>query len=141
MGFSLHLIRVEIGRLFVEDIVALSIPIVLLLCIAGVSVLRLRYRHLDRLAAQETIRGAIERGQVLTPELVAQLADLDSKHADLRRGVISIAVALAIVAFAFAVGEEDAVGPLTGIAALPFLLGLAYVGLHWFGRSRDVAAV
>jgi Domain of unknown function (DUF6249) len=117
------------------------VPVVFLLSIAGFFSLRLRYRHLYRLAAQETIRGAIERGQPLTPELVAQLTGLDPSNGDLRRGVISIAIAIAIGAFAFAVGEDDALGPLTGIAAFPFLIGIAYLGLHRFSGTRDGAAV
>jgi len=117
------------------------VPIVFLLSIAGFFCLRLRYRHLDRLAAQETIRGAIDRGQPLTPELVAQLVGHDPSDGDLRRGVISIAIAIGIAAFAFAVGEDDAVGPLTGIAAFPFLLGVAYLGLHRFSGKGDSAAV
>jgi hypothetical protein len=125
----------------VEDVIAVSIPIVLFVAVAAVAAARLRYRHLDRLAAQETIRSAIERGQALTPELVAQLTEPDPKNADLRRGVVSIAIAIAIAAFAYFVGEEDAFGPLTGIAAFPLLVGLAYVGLHWFGRARDATAV
>ena len=72
------------------------VPVVFLLSLAGFFCLRLRYRHLYRLAAQETIRGAIERGQPLTPELVAQLTGLDPSHGDLRRGVISIAIAIAM---------------------------------------------
>jgi hypothetical protein len=54
---------------------------------------------------------------------------------------VSIAIAIATAAFALGVGEPDALGPLTGIAAFPLLVGLAYVGLHWFGRSRDVTAI
>jgi len=120
----------------VEDVLALSIPIVFVLAVAGVFALRLRYRHLDRVAAQATIRDAIERGQALSPDLVALLTETNSGHGDLRRGVISIAIALAIVAFAFAVDEPDALRPLTGIAAFPMIVGLAYLGLHRFARPR-----
>jgi len=120
----------------VEDIIAVSIPIVLVLAVAGVAALRLRYRHLDRVAAQATIQGAIERGQSLTPELVAHLTELDSGRGDLRRGAISIAIALAIFVFALAIGEQDALRPLAGIAAFPLLVGLAYLGLYRFGRAR-----
>ena len=49
-------------------------------------------------------------------------------------------MALAIVTFAYAIGDEEAVGPLSGIAAFPFMLGVAYFGLHWFAASRDGAA-
>jgi len=122
-----------------EDIVALLIPIIAFVSIASVFALRLRYQHLDRLSAQETIRSAIDRGQALTPELVAHLTDVSPRHGDLRRGIISIAVALAIVTFAYAIGDEEAVGPLSGIAAFPFMLGVAYFGLHWFAKSRDGA--
>jgi Domain of unknown function (DUF6249) len=124
----------------VEGTIALFIPIAALIAIAFVLGIRLRYQHLDRLAAQETIRSAIDHGQALTPELVVHLTDVGVRNADLRRGVISIAIALALVAFARAIGEEDAVGPLTGIAAFPLLLGLAYFLLHWFANPRDRAA-
>ena len=119
-----------------EDVLALSIPIVLVLAVAAVAGLRLRYRHLDRVAAQATIQGAIERGQALTPELVAHLTELDTGRGDLRRGAISIAISLAIVVFAVAIGEQDAVRPLAGIAAFPLLVGLAYLGLYRFARPR-----
>ena len=121
-----------------EDVLALSIPIIFVLAVAGVFALRLRYRHLDRVAAQATIRDAIEGGQALSPDLVALLTETDSGRGDLRRGVISIAIAiaLAIVAFAFAVDEPDALRPLTGIAAFPMIVGLAYLGLHRFARPR-----
>ena len=119
-----------------EDVIALSIPIVLVLAVAAVAGLRLRYRHLDRVAAQATIQGAIERGQALTPELVAHLTEVDSGRGDLRRGAISIAISLAIVVFAVAIGEQDAVRPLAGIAAFPLLVGLAYLGLYRFARAR-----
>lgn len=117
------------------------VPIVFLLLFGAFFCLRLRYRHLDRLAAQETIRNALERGQPLTPEVVAQLVGHEPANGDLRRGVISIAVAAAIGAFAVGVGEDDALGPLTGIAAFPLLIGLAYLGLHRFAGTRDSTAV
>lgn len=121
--------------------VSLLVPIVFLLSLCVFFSLRLRYRHLDRLAAQETIRGAIERGQPLTPELVVQLIGPESPNGDLRRGAISIAIAGAIAIFAVAVGEDDALAPLTGIASFPLLIGIAYLGLHWFSRPRAGTAV
>ncbi len=117
------------------------VPIVFLLSFAGFFCVRLRYRHLDRLAAQETIRGALERGQPLTPELVTQLVGKEAANGDLRRGVISIAVAIAFVAFGFGVGGDDEFGPMTAIAAFPLFIGLAYLGLHRFAGTRDSAPV
>ncbi len=120
--------------------VSLLVPIVFLLSLFVFFGLRLRYRHLDRLAAQETIRGALERGQPLTPELVSTGRER-SPNGDLRRGVISIAIAIAFVAFGFGVGGDDEFGPMTAIASFPLLIGMAYLGLHWFARPRDGAAI
>jgi hypothetical protein len=38
-----------------------------------------------------------------------------------------IALGLAVVVFAFAVDEGDAVGPLLGLSAFPFFVGVAYL--------------
>ena len=62
--------------------------------------------------------------------LVRQLGDMQPANADLRRGMISIAVAIAVGVFAFAVGDSGVKTPLLGIAAFPLLIGIAYLILH-----------
>lgn len=113
------------------------IPIVLFLTIGGVVSLIYYFRYRTRQAIQQTVRTALEQGQTLTPEVLEGLTDsLQSRNADLRRGVISITIGIAIFAFGNLVGEEDARAPLMAISAFPTLIGLAYLGL-WFFLKRE----
>ncbi|MEJ2087484.1 MAG: DUF6249 domain-containing protein [Gammaproteobacteria bacterium] len=117
------------------------IPIVAILTVFGVLayIFYLRYRH--RQDIQQTLRAALDKGHDLSPELIASLAaNIGGPHADLRRGVIAIAVGVALAGFAALVGEEDAQGPLMGLAMFPALVGVAYIGLWWFiGRRKEEA--
>jgi hypothetical protein len=113
------------------------VPIVLFVTIGGVIALNFYFRYRTRLTIQATVRAAIEQGQNLTPEVLEGLTDsLNSRNADLRRGVISLALGAALFVFAIVLGEEDAVGPLMAFSAFPFLVGLAYIGL-WAFLKRE----
>ena len=115
------------------------IPVVLFLTIGGVIALNFYFRYRTRQAVQQTIRAAIEQGQELTPEVLEGLTDsLNSRNGDLRRGIISLTIGVAIFAFCMLLGKEDATAPLTAIAAFPFLIGIAYLGL-WFFLKRKQA--
>ena len=127
-----------------EATLALMIPIVvpsvMFIALAVVLGLFLYYRHKNRAQVQATVRQAIEQGQQLTPELLERLGEQPrSEHADLRRGAIAIAIALAFAGLALGVSQEDAeaLGPMLGIAAFPFLIGLAYIGLWRFSKKTQ----
>jgi len=93
------------------------------------------FRARTRAQVQQTIRVALEKGESLSPEILQQLtASLDTQGSDLRRGVISVAVAFGFAAFALILGEHDALRPLLAVGTFPLMLGLAYLGL-W--RFRD----
>lgn len=114
------------------------VPIVLFVVIGAVIALIAYFRSRARAQIQMTVRAALERGQELTPEVLKSLADsLNSPHGDLRRGVISIAIGVAVSLFAVLVGEEEATGPLLAISAFPFLIGIAYLGLYFFLRKEN----
>ena len=113
------------------------VPVVAILSVFGVIGFAFYLRYRTRTEIQTTVRAAIERGQDLSPDLIEGLMDsLTTRHADLRRGVISLAVGAAFFGFAGLVGEEEAVGPLMAIGMFPILIGLAYLGL-WFFLSRE----
>ena len=125
-----------------EEVVAIFVPIVMFIAIAVVACVGLYMRHRTSQAVQETVRTAIEKGQELTPEILERLGQqapkrrpADLKLADLRRGVILISVGLGIAAFGTLVGEDHATRPLLAIGALPFMIGVAYLGLWKFGKS------
>jgi hypothetical protein len=114
------------------------IPISFLLGAALVISLQLYFSHRGRAETQQTIRAALEHGQTLTPEVLKEIGDASrSPHADLRRGVIAIAIGLGIMAigaFGIDLSEEELVsqGTLVGIGILPLLIGVAYLALWRF---------
>lgn len=91
-----------------------------------------------RLTGHETLRLAVEKGQELSPELLDKMSQfMDPVRADLRRGVLCIAVGLAFAFLGWMIGMEEgeAVRPMLGVAAFPVFLGLAYLGLWVSGRN------
>ena len=94
------------------------------------------FRYKAKRDMQVTIRTAIEKGQGLSPELIENLVNPPvSPQRDLRRGTISILLAVAIALFALFIGEEDAVGPLLGISMFPLSIGVGYLLMHRIGKS------
>ena len=97
------------------------------------------FRFRARSEMQQTIRSAIEKGQELTPELVESLGKPEKpvKDKDLRFGLIWLAIAIGLGVFGFAMGQiEDEVFPIfSGIAALPFMIGVAYM-IMWRVTER-----
>jgi hypothetical protein len=114
------------------------IPIVLFLTIGGVFALAFYLKYRTRHDVQNTVRAAIERGESLSPELIETLAtSISSPYADLRKGVISLALGAAGMSFAALIGEEDAMGPIMALSTFPILVGIAYLGLWYFiGRNK-----
>lgn len=91
-----------------------------------------------RAEAFQTLRLGIEKGQVMTPEAMMAMARTASPLADLRRGIVFVAIALAFGAFAAIIGTEepDALRPMLGVAVFPLFLGLAFIGLHLFANEN-----
>ena len=116
------------------------IPIVLFLTIGVVFALAFYLKYKARNDVQTTVRAAIDRGESLSPELIETLAvSISSPYADLRKGVISLALGAAGMAFAVLLGEEDAQGPLMALSVFPILVGIAYLGLWFFIGSKKVS--
>lgn len=138
------------------------VPLAFFAMIAAIVILPQYLRYKDRARLHETLRQAMDKGQPLPPELVGALATsragavdpvepfaypvADRAQRDLRRGVIWLAVGVGIVLIgaAFYAGLYDVGGaPQTfasfaGIGAIPACIGLAFVGLWWFGRKDAV---
>ena len=96
------------------------------------------FRYRTKEGMQQTFRAALDKGQELTPEVIDRLGHpKPAKDKDLRLGIIWIAVAIGLTAFGFGIPDEDDVARIfMGIAALPLVLGIAYLILHKFS-SRD----
>ena len=112
-----------------EDIV---VPVVFFGAIAGIVWLVSHYNFKKRLTLHETVRHAVDKGQDLTSALIT-----DPVRADLRRGVLFLAVGVAFGFLGVMVGMEEgeAVKPMIGVASFPVFIGLAYLGL-WAASRR-----
>lgn len=107
------------------------IPIVMFIMLGMVIGLFFYFRFRSRAELQSTVRVALEKGQELSPELLERLGEPRKLPVqDLRRGIISVAVAFAIMSFGYFVDDEDALRPLLGVSCLPLFVGLAYL-LMW----------
>lgn len=116
------------------------IPITAFLSLAAVIGLFLYFRFRARFEVHRTVRAAIERGQLMTPEFLERLGDAHPARGalrDLRIGVTSMALGLSIALFGFLLGEIGAIRPLLAIGNIPFLVGLAFVGLWKFAPRDD----
>lgn len=94
-----------------------------------------------RATIHETLRLAIEKGQELSPEMMEKMSLLtDPVRADLRKGVLFLAIGAAFGFLGWMVGfeEGEAIMPMIGVASFPVFIGLAYLGL-WLG-SRGKSA-
>lgn len=98
----------------------------------------------ERREVQLTVRTALDKGQPLPPEVIETLTrdiaqNLSSRTKDLRRGVLTLAAAAGIALLGYAIGMEagEAVYPMLGVAAVPAMIGLAFVVLSFFNPNRD----
>ena len=97
----------------------------------------------DRREMQATLRSAIEKGQPLPPEVIDSISKENAKPPataarDLRTGVILLSVAVGVALFGYAVSfaETDAYYPIVGIAAIPGMIGLAFIILSFFNKNK-----
>jgi uncharacterized protein DUF6249 len=94
-----------------------------------------------RVEAFQILRLAIEKGQPLTPETLQSMARISSPIADLRRGIVFVAIAAGFAAFASIIGWNatgefrEVVRGLYGVATFPLFIGLAFLGLHFFANE------
>jgi uncharacterized protein DUF6249 len=96
------------------------------------------FRLKARREMQDTIRVALDKGQDLTPELIDHLGSPKKpKDRDFRLGIIWVAVAIGMAMFSFAIPDEEATAPMLGMAAFPFVIGIAFLILNKFAKQDD----
>lgn len=113
-----------------EDVL---IPLIVFSSIAAIVIGGFAFNYKKRRVAYDAIKTAIEKTGSVDPALVqAIIRDHVGPYADLRRGVILIAVAAAFIVLGYMLHAEDALRPMVGVASFPGLVGLAYVLFHFF---------
>lgn len=123
--------------------VEILIPIASFAMIITIIWLFQHYAFRKRSEAFQTLRLAIEKGQPLTPDALDAMARISSPIADLRRGIVFVAVAAGFASFATILGmgpgwdngRVEVMRGLYGIATFPLFVGLAFLGLHFFANE------
>lgn len=120
--------------------VEIAVPLALFCSVALIFIFAFYFGQRKQAEVQQTIRKAVENGSQLTPDLVRSIGAPKMPHnTDLRRGIILIAIAVAIALFGWSVSYYDDEGMMAmlGIAAFPGLVGLAYLGFHFLTPPQD----
>ena len=113
-----------------EDVL---VPLVVFAAIAIISISAFFYSYKKRMVVYDAIKVAIEKTGTADPKLVeAIIRDNVGPNADLRKGIILIATAMAFALLGLAIPDEEAVRIMLGVAAFPGLIGFAYAGFHFF---------
>ncbi len=123
--------------------VEILIPISSFVMIVVIVWLFQHFAQRKRADAMKTLRLAIEKGQPLTPEALDAMARISSPIADLRRGIVFVAIAAGFASFATIMGTSpmadagrgEVMRGMFGIATFPLFVGLAFLGLHFFANE------
>ena len=124
------------------------IPLAPFIMVIAIVVVPAILKSRERKEMQATLRTAIEKGQPLPPEVIEALSKENIKAPptaarDMRLGVILVAVSIGIGLFAYAFNfvdgfeEAKAVAPIMGIAAIPGMIGLAFIVLSFFNKNKE----
>ena len=113
------------------------IPITMFLTLGGVIWAVSYFRFKARQEIQVTMRSVIQSGQEISADLLSEMtAAMHPKRNDLRRGMVFVAVALAFMVLGFVVDDDEAQSIITGLAAFPLFVGIAYLVLWRFNREQ-----
>ena len=111
------------------------IPLAFFAMIAAIVVVPSWLKSRERREMQATLRASIEKGQPLPPEVIEAISKENTKEQataarDLRTGV-------ALFGYAVSFAEMDAFYPIAGGAAIPGMIGLAFIVLSFFNKNKD----
>jgi len=124
---------------------AVFIPITFFAMVVALVWLFQHFAAKKRTEAFKTLQLAIEKGQPLTPEALDGMARIRSPIADLRWGIVFVAISVGFASFATVLSwnrpvdqEEwqEVMRALYGIATFPLFIGIAFLGLHFFANEN-----
>lgn len=118
---------------------AVLVPTVVFVSIASIAIAAFYFSYKKRRVVYDAIRIAIEKTGSVDGALVdAIIRDKVGPNADLRKGIVLVATAAAFLVLGYALDEDEALRALSGIAAFPGLIGLAFIGFHFFAPREPV---
>ncbi|MCB2112927.1 MAG: DUF6249 domain-containing protein [Parvularculaceae bacterium] len=119
-----------------EDIL---VPFIVFSSLAVIIISAFFFSYRKRRIVYDAIKVAIEKTGTVDAALVeAIIRDRVGPNVDLRKGIILIATALAFIALGYSIPDEDAIGPMLGLAAFPGFIGAAYIAFHFFAPREPI---
>lgn len=113
--------------------VAIIVPLIVFASIVLIIATPFYFRHRNRKVIYDAIKTSVEKTGEADPKLIAAIThDSVGPNADLRRGILLLAFALALAVVGFLSDGDELGTPLWAIALIPGLIGAAYIGLHFF---------
>ncbi len=112
-----------------------AIPIIILFAVWVIS--NNRYKTRNRMA--DVLQQYATSGKEPPTDLVKSIGlPIRQPHTDLRRGMIAIAIGLAICVLGLVADGKDETAGLLGLSAFPIFIGLALLGFWYFvGRKTE----
>jgi len=122
------------------------VPITFFLFLAAVILVPGYLRSKEKERLHDTLRLAYEKGQPVPPEMIEALQSsriAPQPDRDLRRGIVLLCVAAAMVVFGTMINqisetEGHALWPIVGGAAFPGFIGIGYIAF-WLASRRKSA--
>ena len=109
------------------------VPFIIFTALAVIIVSAFYFSYKKRRVVYDAIKVAIEKTGSIDPALVEAIIHYNvGPYADLRKGVILIAVAAAFVILGYNIPDDEALRPMIGVASFPGLIGVSYILFHFF---------
>jgi fructose-specific phosphotransferase system IIC component len=113
--------------------VAVLVPLIVFGSLVIIIALPFYFRHRNRRLVYEAIKTTIENNGKVDPALISAIAqDNIGPNADLRRGILLMALSLGMVLCGLFLPDDISAGIVTGLAFIPGVVGIAQVGFHYF---------
>jgi len=110
--------------------VAILVPLMVFASIVLVIATPFYFKHRNQRVVYDAIKTTIEKTGTADPKLIAAITkDNIGPNADLRRGILLVALAVALIGFGLIADDEF---PFAGAALFPGLIGIAYIVFHYF---------
>ena len=98
------------------------------------------YRNRSNEARARLLATMVESGKPVTPAVIRALGvRAQPRHAELRTGLVLVAIALATFMFGGIIPEQEGRDAVGALGMFPLLIGLVYVGLWTFITRKEQA--
>ncbi len=98
----------------------------------------LYFRNKARSKNVELVKAMLDKDKEITPAVIKAVGfSAKRSHSDLRTGMILVAIGIATLLLGGMIPEDEAQGPMAGLAMFPLLIGVAYLGFWCIISRKD----